>query len=298
MPLVSLWLTLLIAPAIEAACPANAQELGEEMTRAVEAYESFAFDEFGASFGEVNRQVACLEEVLDPASVARLHFLNALARWLDRDQEAVRLALLGVFAVQRDFDPGSEIAPEGGELRGLIEEARSAPPGALGDLQRGPLHVDGVESQGLVPIERYALVQRSDEQVGGLETWYLRAGGGWEALVSVAPPQPEPVEIGESATPASLPEQAPEPVLARPRSSRWLAAGAGVAVALGTASLIVAAERKGAYQALTDEGGIRSADAEEAQRAFALNYGFGIGGWTCSAAAGGLLLGAVIKGAW
>lgn len=271
--------------AARAACPASAADVREEVEAGISAYESWAWEEFRSRLVRADRDVDCLSEVLPRPDVARLHLLHAMGAALEKDATAATRAFRGVLAASPAWSPPADVAAPGSLLHDAFDVAREAGVGGSTALRAGTWYVDGRASATTVPTDRTALVQKL---VTGAElrSWYLDGNG-------------VPDDMLPDVLPDVLPSRPPEPSPVathvttrshRRHGSRGLAiAGGAVAVASGVGWGLAVVTHRSFGETL---------DPADAERLATLNHGAVVGAGLLGAGAGGLLVGALVKGEW
>jgi len=260
----SLALALATNP-IQAACPCPPAALMREVELAYRDYTAFELDAFTVRIRELRPQLECLDTPITAPMARQLHLVLGLQAWLDQDPRLMAAAARGVYAVDPSFQPGPDIAPEGSRVRAVFTTARQAGPGGQLALEGVILTVDGLDSSGVLPAERAALVQWRDHG-GGARSHYLDGLGVPEVLV------------------AELRLLAPDAPRTRHRS-RWLLVGGGAAAVAGSASVWGAHRVELAYHA--------SYDPAQEPRLYAANQVLGYNGWALLGGAGVAATGAL-----
>jgi len=260
-------------------CPATAAELGSEVEAALAAYDRWEWAEFTRLSESARADLACLSEVPPAGAAMRAHLLAAFVAARQSDAPAMRAAFRGVLSIDEGWEPSMDQAAPGSTIRQAFDAAREAgrgpgiplPPG-------GTWVVDGKPGATLVPTERAALVQFSDGRAD-LASWYLDGSG-------------VPPDLASHLT-AGVPQTADggsRPDRRGGHASRNLViAGLGTGLLAGGA-LLYAESARGEF--------VEAEDEPEAERIEAVNHLWGYGGYSLGAAAGGLVLGAVIHGRW
>jgi hypothetical protein len=129
--------------------PLSPSALVAQVDDAMLAWASMDPEGFSDQVGTIQASLPCLDAPLDPAQAASLHRVMALQAFLDGDAEAARRRFEAASVAQPDYQLSERVAPEGGKLQTLFQDAR---------LDRGPVvyrfdvpdglraWVDGVES--------------------------------------------------------------------------------------------------------------------------------------------------------
>ncbi len=161
----------------EAACPASADAVREGADGAYAAYLDFEVADFSARAQVLRGDVACLTEVVDPATATRIHLVEALAAWLQKDQKHVMASFRGVLAANPGFTLSADVAPTGSQVRSFFDAARAVGGGGWTPVVNAGVSytVDGRPSAAGIPSERAALVQVRSST--GVRTWYLNGDG-------------------------------------------------------------------------------------------------------------------------
>lgn len=281
----------LASGAVHADCPhlTTSSELSKNVEAALLAFHDLDWTTFQTQLDDARAAVPCLNETPTTAETARLHLLEALAAGRLKDQGAADLAFRGVHADAPTYHPPADLVAPGSLLDHAWGSAMAAGAPDL-DLLPGPAWVvDGINNPPGIPKDRAALVQlRTPQQ--SLQNWYLRGSLDFPPdLVAalhpvVASNSMIPSDGGETETrrPSGSGEKHASRVLA------LSAAGAGVASL--TSFLLIARP--------TAEGLSGQPDLASAEHARTVNNASFIGGTALGAAAGGLLVGAVIRGEW
>ena len=231
---------LLLGTALASECPEPVPppQVAELLDAAHASFSDLDIEGFIARSDEVRAALPCLETVPEPALVARVHRVEGLRLFGERNVDAVR-----AFAAARALDPDyafpPEIAPSGSPILDdyTAMDLSANEPVTLPEPVSGTLWVDGTETReraGAWP----QLVQLLDTEGRPAFTVYLRSGD--EVPVYEAVPEPEPE-----------PEPLPEPIIERvlveaprksPRVPLLVATGAS-AVATGVMYGVAAGSR-------------------------------------------------------
>ncbi len=287
--LTSLLLSVLI-PSARAACPVSSSQLGADLDAAYAAYAAFDLPTFSTRATAAHDELACVSEVLSPATSARVHLIEGLRAWVAKDPTAMTSSFRGLIASDPSFALPLDIAPNGSRVRTVFTDAQAAGTGATKDLTVGPgvsLRVDGAAPGHKIPVERAAVVQVSG--TAALKTWYLIGGDAPADLVAAVqgPPVQAPAVASVSRIPAS------GPAVPKPKSGHTslalLLSGVGVGVASGVALGVAG----GLYDGLPNQPTLDAANA-----AYGENHVFGYSGFGLGAVALGLGATAVIVGKW
>jgi len=255
----------------EPVTPDQLESLADEATLAWAAMDQDGFEELA---DQTLAGVECLSEPVEPSQAASIHALRALRAFLAGDADAANLHLQAAYASDADFRISTRIAPEGGKLWRLAEQAREIPPSsgrALSLLDGGTVWVDG-HAGGDRAEDRPALVQVG---AGDRTTW--------SSLLE--PDEPfEPPADALAALPTDLPDtpNTPRP----PRSGGgakglWYAAGGTGVVAAGLFG--ASAALRGRY------------DVDPSQGLHDATNGTFIASTGMAAVTGGLLTAAIVK---
>lgn len=174
--LLSALLALGLSPAV-AACPASAEAVQMDADEAYAAYLAFDVSGFSSQAVALRKEVACLSEPVDPATAARIHLVEALSAWLNKDSKHVMSAFRGVIAVSPGFTLSADVAPAGSQVRSFFDAAVAVGAGGWTPVLNSQLSytVDGRTSAAGIPSERAAIVQVRSSS--GIQTWYLSGGG-------------------------------------------------------------------------------------------------------------------------
>ncbi len=243
--------SVLSVTAAQAECPASASSLSDELGRAYSAYTAFELESFEARAASSIRRAECLEGLIAPELAVQLHLVAGLAAWLDQDPRSMAAAVRGVYALEPDFEPGVEVAPEGSRIRAVFDTARAGEPGPSQAVVGPELRVDGRPVDAGMPLERAALVQWTTRD-GTVRSWYLDGLGLPSELVD---------ELALAAPSAPHPRH----------RSRGLVAAGGVALVAGTGALWGAHAARQAYW--------DSYTLEEEQRYYRLNRSLSVSGY-------------------
>ena len=278
-----------------AACPADVDELRDDMAAATQAHGDWAWDDFDTAMGAVRADLGCLTEVLPSVDAKAAHLLFALAGASAHDEDQTIAAYRGLLTLEPQHEPDSSLAPTGSLQRRAWEEAKTSGAGPEDPLPEGIWFVDGKPGQKALPLQRAALVQLLE--AGGLQSWYLCGGELPEGLRRVMKPSPvapaEPAPVPVEPNLAELQAETAE-VLERERHpSRTMFISGLALVAVGVAGLTV-----GETLDLQVGDGWKSLDADDVEKRYALGLACTIGGLTLGAAGGGLVLGAVFERKW
>jgi hypothetical protein len=157
--------------------PANAQQVEAHVDDALFAFATL--DEYGVHVAAeaADDAMSCLDEVLAPRRAAAYHRMVGVTAFMSGDGEVALAAFRAARALEPDYQLSTRIAPEGGRLHRLFEQAAAA-----GDKVKTPFsppkgvsaHVNGTQSDE-VPSEEPAVVQYTR---GGEVLWsgYLEPG--------------------------------------------------------------------------------------------------------------------------
>lgn len=184
--------------------------------------------DFLAQSQRARDKVPCVSEVLLPPLAARLHRVEAMRGFVDRDERALS-ALGSARALEPDFLFPSAVVPEGHPLHDRLATAPTGgPTEALPDISPERVQLDGRPAEER-PLERPVVAQ------------HLSAAGAVHATAYLRPGQPSP----QWGTPASvaLPPALPQPPAQAPKLRPALAMGGGAgAAALAGLGLHLAAK--------------------------------------------------------
>jgi hypothetical protein len=267
----------LLAAAALAACPSSPEALSGELSSAYDAYLAFDTAGFRVLARQAHEDAACLDGVLEPIAASKLHLVEALHAWVDKDGAAMVASFRGLRSADPVYEPPADLAPAGSGLRQGFESAGAAGPGPEEAVEVGDgirLLVDGRPTARL-PTQRAALVQveRADAP---LRSWYLRPGAAPDDIIgAVRPSPPAAASTARSGARKSHP------------SRTLLISGLAVGVASG-AALLAAQGTKDAYASNDDVG--------EEEPLFQWNQVLGYGGYGLGVVAVGLGATAVFVG--
>jgi len=151
--------TLLFAPLARAACPASADQVARQADQADAALRDLRGDDFLRAMAALSDAVACANEPLPVALIARVHRAQAVLAFSHGDDERTLAALRAAHAVEPrgSFEAGT--LPDGHPLLAQLAVASSS--GHVAPLPtpaQGALWVDGRRTADL-PTDRAALVQ-------------------------------------------------------------------------------------------------------------------------------------------
>lgn len=209
--------------------PSQIESLAEEATLAWAAMDPDGFAELA---DQLESGVPCLTEPVRPQQAASVHALRGLRAFLDGDAPTARLHLQAAQAADPAFRLSARIAPEGGKLWRLAEDASTSelvPGEALTLLDGGTVWVDG-HAAGARSSDRPALVQVGS---GDRATWsgLLEPGEAFQppaAALAALPPS-------EDSAAARVPDRPNPPRAPQGGRSRalWAATGGAGVVAAG-----------------------------------------------------------------
>jgi hypothetical protein len=198
---------LLVAHAL-AACPEPALALVAALEEAELAWRALDTAALRAADDRARGMAGCLAEPVRPSVAARMHRIEGLRAYADKDM--VRAAQ--AFAAARRVEPGSDIVsdivPEGHPLRALAGGS-SADSGALAPMDSpatGHLEVDGRASESR-PLASPALILLVDrgQVLASAYTWPTEAVFPYP----VRSAEPPPIAAAPSSTSAPSPSLAP-----------------------------------------------------------------------------------------
>jgi len=217
---------LLVVGSARAACTLDqpTTALVDAMDRAEAAYADLDVEGFQQATVEVDYLVPCLDEPLPPAEAARLHRLRGIGYHSTQRTEAATAAFRAARAAHPEWEPPTELFPEGFELRTLyLDQPTATSPGhRLPRPAGGDLWVDGQPARSL-PTDASALVQVVVDRHVQSTTYLL-------------PDEPVPAYRGATA----------------PRD-RWLLAGAGTVLTAGVLYGLAASSSTQRFEASSRE---------------------------------------------
>ncbi len=220
---------LLLAPLAHAECPepASASALQSAVGGAHSAFATMDIDSFEKLSTQARELLPCLGEPLAPPDAASYHRMEALAAYIQKDQEATLSSFRASLAVQPSYALPSSVAPEGNPIDGLYDQAREAGDGEVVELSvpgSAVFVVDGNRSSSQ-PQERPSIVQISSSEGQLLWTGLVPPGGEvptWESL-GLDPTVPPVTDLSNAV---ALPGKGPSvPLLAGAGASAAAAAG-------------------------------------------------------------------------
>lgn len=282
---------LILLAGVALACPATDASLDGDVAAATERYLELDLPGFDVASATVLAEASCLGEAASSATAFGVHRTRALRAWVERDAPGMVAAFAAMRAAAPDAVLDERLAPRGSRLREVYDAGRGAPEGRMAPLTGPGWVVDGRPDALLVPLDRATLVQRLGPD-GAPRSWYFPTGAVLDALELPTP------AVG--AARAAIPPVSSAPFLTdavsslrdrHPHPSRALAIGSGAAVLVGAASFAVASVSREAYLATGPEDGAR-------EDLYTANIASGVAGFAVSAAAAGLLVGAVVVGRW
>ena len=170
-----------VAPPAQAACPepVAAQDLGRVISAGDAAFGALDAQAFRAADSEAARLLPCLDEALEPAQVAALHRLHALAAFLARDHAGAVSAFRSMLATAPDYRLSEELAPPNHPLRIDFQVAAGTVSGAGAPLRaprQGWVQVDGQRAE-QAPADRPWVFQHFSEDGQVLGTSLVPVGG-------------------------------------------------------------------------------------------------------------------------
>jgi len=286
--MLTLTLTVLLAGAAHADCPADSGTLLQDVDRAVEAYEDWAWERFESELATVQEDMGCLAEVISASAAARIHLLLALDAGRRQDAHGAETAFRGLLAVDPTFSLSTELAAPGSLLHRAFMAAKAAAPSDTRSMTERACFVDGTPGATEVPTERTAIVQLL-EPGEGFSSWCLMGGPfppslETELLVEPATSVASVLSDGESSATAGAGQ-----AIGKRRSPLLLAAG-GVALAAAAGGMVWSESIEGSMLEQTTESRAR----DQYQRGLTVSIastGVGVVG-------GGLVLGAVFVREW
>jgi hypothetical protein len=297
-------LALLVPDALAAGiadCPRtfDTSEIVDAANSAEAGYAKMDADAFATSRLGLEARLACSKDILDRATIARIHRVEVLGAFLDQREARVAQALGGVFAAEPGHQIPSKLVPDGHPIRGLVPNGMTAlrddPGVALPPLRSGWIEVDGGAAL-LAPTQRAALLQQIDGQGAVLATHYRWPEDlGFDWLVAEEPARlaaSDPTLSPSLRTRAGpLPWTRRAPLIALTVGS-LAATGALIALAVDTRAEFDAAPTLGANATDRERGDYRGELETMQTRALGLTVGY------CAAAGGGLVLGVVTVATW
>jgi hypothetical protein len=166
-------------------CPATSADVETALDAAESAFESMDPLGFDADHRAVLAQTACVTDALEPADIARIHRLDAVAAYLGRDHDAG----VASFRAARAADPALTLpeafAPEGNAMRLWFEESGlggGSPSIALPVPAGTTMRVDGVAATE-VPLDRPVVVQLVTD-AGIRWSGRLQSSADWEGFAT------------------------------------------------------------------------------------------------------------------
>lgn len=167
---------ILLAGLVYGACPApgEAAALRQAEVEAVGAMAALDDAAFEAAVERARGTLACLEAPVSPVAAAAWHRTEALAAFAAGDAAGARAALRAALAIDPDGRLPEVVAPKGGALDLLAEEARAA--GAPKRGRRADVWFDGEKGAGR-PLEVPTILQAHD--AGAWTTRVLAADEPW-----------------------------------------------------------------------------------------------------------------------
>lgn len=177
-----------------AECPRQ-YDTGEILDAANAAEEAFKKVD-AAAFAEgrtaVESRLTCSKDILSPAAIARIHRVEVLGSFLNKEAARVPQALAGVFAAEPGHQIPAALLPDGHPIRAQVSVGmmalRDDPGVAMPVLGSGWIEVDGVGGP-KAPTQRAAILQQIDGQGAVIAThyrWPDEAGFDWVAPVESA----------------------------------------------------------------------------------------------------------------
>lgn len=270
---------ILLASLALAACPATPASVVEHDVAALAAFGDLDKAGVASARSALLADLECLSAPLSPAEAARVHRVEAMARFVGGNREGAVTAWRSAVAAEPAWAFPDSLAPAGNPFRVAFETARTLGPGASVDVgvpSGVVLLVDGT-SAGARPTERPAVVQVQD--LAGAVKWsaYVDAG---EAIPGLEHFAPAPI--------ATVTEPKPQ------RKVRVSFVAAGGAAAASAGLYVAALTMKGTY---LDPEYAATASREDSD---ALRTRANTLGWAGAGAAGlaGGLLGAGIAWQW
>jgi acyl carrier protein len=81
-----------------------------DLDAAYAAYTAFDVSGFSAQAAAIDVEVSCLTQAIDAETVARLHLVEGLQAWIQKDPSAMLASFRGLVAVDPSFEPSADIA--------------------------------------------------------------------------------------------------------------------------------------------------------------------------------------------
>lgn len=238
-------------PAYAGDCDENfsTDALDEQLDEAMLAFASL--DEAGFLTASTTSaiMVPCLEEPVTPSLAAAYHRVHAVRFFVSGQQDESADSMRAAFGIDPDGKLSGRIAPEGGKLFRMQEEALGRPAVANGSLvvpDGLSMMVDGSDGN-KVPKDAPHIVHLLED---GKMAWsgVLAPGGSlppeFAPEPEVAPPEPEPVAVGADPEPIAdldpidrTPVRTPREGGGSPMMGLAVASGLGAGAAWSTAVL-------------------------------------------------------------
>ncbi|TNE86163.1 MAG: hypothetical protein EP330_23040 [Deltaproteobacteria bacterium] len=242
----------LSAPAMAGDCAETftTDALDEQLDEAMLAFASLDEAGFITASAKSAVMVSCVDEPFTPSLAAAYHRVNAVRFFVSGQETEARDSLRAAFGIDADATLSTRIAPEGGKLFRMQEEALGRPARATGSLEVPDgyrMFVDGSEGSD-VPKDAPHIVQLLDDGQIAF-SGVLLGGGSLPAEFSGDVVDLDPIDLDLDDEPDRVAVGAdPEPKITdldepdRGRSSRERSGGGGansglVAAAAGTGVL-------------------------------------------------------------
>ena len=148
-------------------CPerATAQKISQEISLGEAAYQNMDETEFHRVYASIQELVPCVSTPFNAAQATTFWRLQALAAFLERDEEAAVIAFQSVLAISPGYVLSENIAPVGHPLQSWFDRAVETP-ATLDDVlnppRSGRIFIDGSASIS-APLSRPYLFQMTNE---------------------------------------------------------------------------------------------------------------------------------------
>jgi hypothetical protein len=151
---------LQVAPT-RASCHAPVASLRRHVDAVGVAFRRMDEHAMRAARARVEAELPCVDAALAPQDAARIHETIALEAFLEGDGARVKEGLRAALRADPRYEPHPELAPAGGVLHRLYEDARALPDARTAPLppRAARLRIDGATADAR-PLEGPVLVQR------------------------------------------------------------------------------------------------------------------------------------------